>query len=201
MLQNLNRQGGLDPDDHAAVVRAHFMLGRRPKPAQFDPRDGAFSERREEARHVPRVRRIVEAALADRLPEAEYPRVGGGGGRRRSSAGGAGDDDDGAGGDDDDEPALGSWGVLPNGSAKLADRQLIVIMLGGACHAEVRCMAELQEARPATHLFFGTTALLTPNAHLKALRRVPALPLLTPLGTSLLGAPPKAFGELQVQSV
>ena len=87
--------------------------------------------------------------------------------------------------------------MLPNGSAKLADRQLIVIMLGGACHAEVRCMRELQEARPATHLFFGTTALLTPNAHLKALRRVPALPLLTPLGTSLLGAPPKAFGAVQ----
>ena len=78
------------------------MLGRRPKPAQFDPRDGAFSERREEARHVPRVRRIVEAAIADRLPEAEYPRVGGGG-RRRSSAGGAGDDDEDGSDDDDDK--------------------------------------------------------------------------------------------------
>ena len=75
--------------------------------------------------------------------------------------------------------------MLPNGSGKLADRQLIVIMLGGACHAEVRCMARSPRRGAARHLevVFGTTALLTPNAHLKALRRVPALPLLTPLGT------------------
>lgn len=69
---------------------------------------------------------------------------------------------------------VGGWAFRKGGGTEQAlPARLIVIMLGGASHDELRCALELGADGRVT---FGTTALLTPRQYMESLREAPAPP-------------------------
>ena len=118
-----------------------------------------------------------------------WARHGLGGGGAGGGAGGSGAGGGGAG----VEEGVGSrtaHAAGPKGAAQL-QRKLVVVLLGGSSHAELRCAHDaLAEQR--THggdggdggggwqLYFGSTAVLTPLQYVRALSETPPPP---PLAT------------------
>ena len=77
------------------------------------------------------------------------------------------------------EPKPGGGG-RPLGAWALADQPeapelplLLVFVLGGASHSELRCAREVAALYPTHELIFGSSAILTPSDFVEALQRVP----------------------------
>lgn len=77
------------------------------------------------------------------------------------------------------EPKVGGGG-RPLGAWALADQPeaaerplLLVFVLGGASHSELRCAREIAAAHPTRELILGSSAILTPSDFLEALQQVP----------------------------
>ena len=135
------------------------------------------------ARHTPRVVRVVKAALAGTLPTAEYPYLRGEPPPLGTYAAAA------ATGDAaylSQPGGLGSWALHGTGEGRGGDaaasaskhrRKMIVVVLGGTCHGELRHAHDLSELH-GWELYFGATALYTPLQFVRALSEAPAQPTL-----------------------
>mmetsp|Transcript_26135 Transcript_26135/g.83893 ORF Transcript_26135/g.83893 Transcript_26135/m.83893 type:complete len:353 (+) Transcript_26135:1275-2333(+) len=169
----ITRASALDSEQLEAVSRGLFCLGARPgrrgtggAPKPPPPPGTALL-----CRHTPALAPLLRSAL------------GGGSGftwlRRRvrepgdrGAAGGVARPDLAAG-------RVGSWALRGKaGSDRPGKPLVLVFMVGGASHAEVRCVHEVAAATHHCDLLFGATALLTPTQfarELVSMERMPPL--------------------------
>ena len=140
-------------------------------------------------RHAPALAATLRAALSSRLSPTDFPYL-----RNPPPAEGAfaaaaatGDADYGPG-------ELGEWAYHGRGPGYTRPsrpyrrgRKLVVVMLGGSSHAELRCVhdilgeqAERGEPHGGCEVYFGSTAVLTPLQYVRALQETPPSP---PLAT------------------
>eukprot|EP00928_Gymnodinium_smaydae_P093994 TRINITY_DN7840_c0_g1_i3.p1 TRINITY_DN7840_c0_g1~~TRINITY_DN7840_c0_g1_i3.p1 ORF type:complete len:655 (-),score=133.65 TRINITY_DN7840_c0_g1_i3:322-2286(-) len=139
------------------------------------------------SRFEPRVRDLLERLADQRLSDADYPTLagsggGGGGGLRDAASGGAGAAPVPAApstlGDiwSFDAPAGAGGSAASSSAAEAAaeaevTRRLVVFVLGGITHSELRAVAELSATLPrSTAVYLGGTAVLTPRRLLETLR-------------------------------
>lgn len=141
--------------------------------------DGRF----ELSRFEPRVKGLIEQLSQDRLSRADYPvlECSGAGARAgqdtpavigsatpaasplRASA---------------DTWGFTSWGQAPGGgaagkagAAKEVSQRIVVFILGGVMHSELRAAAEVRQSLPrGTEVLLGGTAMLTPRRFMHTLR-------------------------------
>jgi len=172
----LSRSSGLDPERAEALQRALFYLGARPGRRSAAPKPPPPPGTTVLARHTPALKGVIEAALLppQQQPSAQQPQFVWL--RRRVSE--PGDQRSGAAGAEAGGAAarpVGSWALRSKpGSEKRGRPVLLVFMLGGASHAEVRCAHEA--AAGGCDVVFGSTAVLTPAQFVQSLVRTEPMP-------------------------
>ena len=168
--RQLNHIAGISPEDQVAILNLYYLTvtllqGTGAKKGKGAAKAKANDQGYDVSRYVPPLKRTVEDLLTSGLSTSEYPFVappdallasarddaskkkkGGGGG---ASGGGVAD-----------VPATG--------------RRLIVFVLGGLSYSELRAMHELARAQNR-EILIGTTAMLTPQTYLLALKEMKQL--------------------------
>lgn len=170
------------------VARRSARYGRRAPPRR-PPRAAAARRARDRARSSEiestsrRLAGTIDSALSDALPKDGYRWL-----RSRDVAGHSawarehvgswawGDTDDDSSGRDSAAEADGDGRAMGSPSSPL----LLVFVLGGLCHAEVRAAQQAAAAHPAKALVLGTTELLSAHTFVRALQAAqPNGPLVT----------------------
>lgn len=177
---------GLDPEAVEAISRGLFCVGARPgrRGAAAAPKPAAAPGTTVLARHTPALCGTLRAALSP-------PPVGASGAGSSGSASSrfvwlrrrVREPGDGAGttaAPDGAARPVGSWALRARPGAEQRGKPvLLVFMIGGASHAEMRCAHEAAVQHAGCDLVFGSTAVLTPAQFAASLVRTQPMP---PLG-------------------
>ena len=139
---------GIQPEDQLTILSlvnlgVTMMQGIKKKPSKKGA--GQPDATYDVSRYVTPMKRLLEDALTTGLPTSEYPFV-------------RGTPDDGE-----------SKGKKAGGTVAVTGRRLIVFVLGGLTHSEIRGMHEVARAL-GREIILGTTDMLTPSSYLLGLK-------------------------------
>lgn len=109
------------------------------------------------SRWTPFVKDLMEDAIEDKLNTQKYPFLGGG--SRSTGIGPA-----------PVSARYGQWHKEKTSTAMKSGPRLMVFVVGGVCHSEMRCAYEVAQAAKSWDVLIGSTNILTPTGFLNSLR-------------------------------
>jgi len=156
--RQLMQLAGIQPEDQLTILAlvnlgVTMMQGTKKKPTKKSA--GQADATYDVSRYVPPLKRIMEEAFTSGLPLAEFPFV------RPPSASP----------DDVHVDTKRSKAAAAAGTVPASGRRLIVFVLGGATHSEMRAMYEVAKAS-GREIMMGATAILSPSDYLVGLKQL-----------------------------